>query len=141
VAVLGERNQIIHTLNEEKERSNKHLWMQKMEEKLKAFAEVDRSSYPEDLITYFDELEKVDPSIRLTSNIVKEEKKTKDRHSKIKKKDEPSKSDKLETNKSILVDIQKTPSQEIEKRQLEQMEDISNSLKYTEKPNELNPRR
>jgi len=37
--------------------------------------------------------------------------------------------------------VGKTPSQEMEKRQLEQMEDISNSLKYSEKPNELNPRR
>ncbi|XP_003241246.1 axonemal 84 kDa protein-like [Acyrthosiphon pisum] len=134
--------QIIQLLDEEKERSNRQLWMEQMEEKLKAFAEVDRSSYPADLITYLDELEKNDPHVRPTSDdIEKEEKKQEDQRNDVDIKDEPPKPVEPETTKSIQVDVGKSPSQLIEMRQLEEMEDISNSLKYSEKPNELNPRR
>ncbi|XP_026814345.1 axonemal 84 kDa protein-like [Rhopalosiphum maidis] len=141
-----EQNQITQLLNEEKERSDKQLWMKKMEEKLKAFAEVDRNSYPEDLITYLDELEKIDSSTRVrstTNDIDKEEKEPEDLRDEVDVKDEPPKTVEIETTKSInnKADIGKTLSQEIEKRQMEQIEDISNSLKYPEKPNELNPRR
>jgi len=135
--------QILQLQDEEKDRSNRQLWMEKMEEKLKAFAEVDRSSYPEDLITYLDELEKNDPYVRPTSDddIDKEEIQPEDQRNGIEIKVEPPKPVEPETTKSIQVDVGQSPSQVMEKRQLEQMEDISNSLKYSEKPNELNPRR
>jgi len=132
-----QQTQITQLLDEEKGRSERQLWMEKMEEKLKAFAEVDRNSYPEDLQTYLDELEKNDPSIRSTNYDIEKE----DQRKKVETNDEPSKPVEPETTKSVQVDVMKTPSQEMEKRQLEQMEDISNSLKYSEKPNELNPRR
>lgn len=134
--------QVIQLLDEEKERSNRQLWMEKMEEKLKAFAEVDRSSYPPDLITYLEELEKNDPYVCPTSDdIESEEKLQEDQRNDVEIKDEPPKPEESETTKSIQVDVGKSPSQLIEKRQLEEMEEISNSLKYSEKPNELNPRR
>lgn len=137
-----QETQIIQQLDEEKERSNRQLWMKKMEEKLKAFTEVDRNSYPEDLITYLDELEQNEIYVPSTSDDTeKKEKQPEDQRNEVKIKDEPPKSVEPETTKSIQVDVGKTPSQEIEKRQLEQMEDYSNSLKYPEKPNELNPRR
>ncbi|XP_025199256.1 axonemal 84 kDa protein-like [Melanaphis sacchari] len=145
--VWKEQNQIVQLINEKKERLSKKLWMEKMEEKLKAFAEVDRNSYPEDLITYLDELEKNDPSTRVcsTTNYVDNEDKERENHQDDKGdiKDELQKLVEPETTKPIhnKIDIGNTPSQEIEKRQLEQIEDISNSLKYSEKPNELNPRR
>jgi len=137
--IWKQQTQITELLNEEKERTDRQLWMEKMEEKLKAFAEVDRNSYPEDLKTYLDELEKNDTYIRVRNDDI--EKKSEDQPNEQGMKDEPSKPVEPETTKSIQVDVTKTPSQEIEKRQLEQMEDISNSLKYSEKPNELNPRR
>lgn len=125
-----ERNQIIQQLNKDEERSKKNIWMLKMEEKLKAFMEVDRNNYPEDLKTYMDELDKI------------LENEQEDHQSKVEIKNEPPKVVEPETTKSIHVDnTTKTPTQEIEQRQLKQMEDISNSLKYLEKPNELNPRR
>jgi len=147
--VWKEQKQIMQLINKEKERSNKRLWMEKMEEKLKAFAEVDRNSYPEDLITYLDELEKNDPPtrVRSTTNEIKkedrEEKEPEDHQDETEVNDESAKLVEPEITKSIhnKVDIEKTLSQEMEKRRLEQIEDFSNSLKYSEKPNELNPRR
>lgn len=137
--IWKQKTQITQQLNEEKESADRQLWMEKMEVKLKEFAEVDRRSYPEDLKTYLEELEKNYPSIRSKNDNV--EKESKDQTNEQEIKDESSKPVEPETKKSIQVDVTKTPSQEIEKRQLEQMEDISNLLKYSEKPNELNPRR
>ncbi|KAE9523387.1 hypothetical protein AGLY_015939 [Aphis glycines] len=146
--VWKEQNEIMQLINEEKERSNKRLWMEKMEEKLKAFAEVDRNSYPEDLIIYLDELEKNDPPTRVRSKINeikkdKEEKEPEDHRDETEVNDKSSNLIEPEISNSIhnKVDIGKTLSQEMEKRRLEQIEDFSNSLKYSEKPNELNPRR
>jgi len=137
-----QETQLIKLLDEEKERSNRQSWMKKMEEKLKAFADMDRNSYPEDLITYLDELEQNEAYVPSTINHTeKKEKQPEDQRNEVKIKDEPPKQVEPETTKSIQVDLEKTPSQEIEKRQLEQKEDNSNSLKYPEKPNELNPRR
>lgn len=124
-----ERGRIARQLNEDKEREEKDAWMVKMEAKLRVFAEVDRDNYPDDLKAYMDDLEAKladetdDPEIR-PERLHRE---TMD----------------IKTTKSSTVDsdVKYTVSQEIERRQLEQMEIISNSLKYQEKPNELNPRR
>lgn len=145
VDMWEERNLIMRELNAEKGRIEKEWWMAKMEEKLKMFSNIDRSEYPEDLRAYVDELESNE-----TAPYILDE-----RTSEQKQELEEVQDDKVDSNhesqnqkptevkpaKSMRTAFDKNPSQEIEKRQLEQMEIISNSLKYPEKPNELNPRR
>ncbi|VVC35855.1 Cancer susceptibility candidate 1, N-terminal,Cancer susceptibility candidate protein 1,Casc1 [Cinara cedri] len=112
----AERNQILEEPNKEKERAEKEQWLAEMENKLKLFAAVDRVHYPEDLKAYIEELEANEPG-----DII----------------------DIIQSEHSDEAD-EESPSQILEKKKpepLEQTENISNALKYPEKPNELNPRR
>lgn len=124
-----ERGQIARQLNEDRERDEKDVWMTKMEAKLRVFAEVDRDHYPDDLKAYMDELD---------ATLVDE---TDDRETRPKRPHRETIDIKTTRSSTGGNDVKYTVSQEIERRQLEQLEIISNSLKYQEKPNELNPRR
>lgn len=139
VDMWEERNQIMRELNAEKGRIEKEWWMAKMEEKLKMFSNIDRSEYPEDLRAYIEELENNETPIYIPDEQKQEPEEVQD--DKVDSNDESQKSTEVKPAKSGHTAFEKNPSQEIEKRQLEQMEIISNSLKYPEKPNELNPRR
>lgn len=115
-----------------------------MEQKLKAFANVDRNHYPDDLKAYVDELEGNDAKGSSGLSEYADEEEQEDPEEEPPRQDQfDYKSEPVEgkSMKSLRTEITKTPSQEMEKRQLEEMERISNSLKYPEKPNELNPRR
>lgn len=143
VDIWEERNQIIRELNAEKERIEKEWWMTKMEEKLKMFSNIDRSEYPEDLRAYIDELENNEIVSNMTNERTVEQKLELEEvlDNKVDTNDESQKLTEVKPAKSVRTAFKKYPSQEMEKRQLEQMEIISNSLKYPEIPNELNPRR
>lgn len=137
VDVWEEQNQILQTLNEEKKQIEKQSWMADMEKKLKVFAGVDRNQYPDDLKSYVNQVEGND-SIHADIN---EEQVLVKHQSVINTKDEPQESVEINQTKTTNLELKKTLSEELEKRRLEQLETISNSLKYSEKPNELNPRR
>jgi hypothetical protein len=138
-----ERNQILQKFNEEKEQVKKELWIIKMEEKLKLFSAVDPSNYPDDLKAYIDELRENETEIiRENGPEYKAVQEMEERQDEVEIKDEPQISEEVKATKSTIhIDFKKSPSQEMEKKQLEEMEKISISLKYQEKPNELNPRR
>lgn len=116
-----ERRQIRRALDERRTRADQQLWAARMEEKLRAFEAVDRSQYPDDLKAYVDELE-----ARATREGEEES-------------EEPMPSEKIAEGRAE--SFEKTPSEEMEKRRLGRMEAVSDSLKYPEKLNELNPRR
>lgn len=140
VDVWEERNEISRTLAEEKRRTEQRRWTTEMEEKLKVFSGVDPSQYPDDLKAYVDHLKGNDAPNELAN----EEDRVPDER-KNSAVDTKFKTQKLAevnpTPATPLAELKKTPSEEIEKRRTEQMETISNSLKYPEQLNELNPRR
>lgn len=139
----AERNQMIQKLIEEKEQVEKEWWNAKMEKKLKLFAAQDPSNYPDDLKAYVSTL-KADETEIYTVKVSEyvELKEAEEHQDEVGIEDEPQIPEEVKSTKSTIpVELKKAPSQEIEKKQQEDMEIISNSLKYPEKPNELNPRR
>lgn len=141
-----ERNHLLQILNEEKNQTEKEWWIAKMEEKLKAFHTVDPKYYPEDLKAYIDGLGENDTASDLIDEYTGEGEQEPEQHEEIVDiKEELDKQEEIQIiapNKSRTnIEYKKTPSQEIKKKHLEEMEKISNSLKYQETPNELNPRR
>lgn len=144
-----EWNRITRELDEDRGRAEKELWMSKMREKLKGFEGVDRNHYPDDLKAYVDELEGKDGASAIAINEYMDEEEQEPEECVLDepetKKNEPSEPpsppEQIKSIGSIRSELEKTPSQIIEKRQLEQMERVSNSLMYPEKSNELNPRR
>lgn len=142
VDMWNERNQIIREINEDKERIEREWWVAKMEEKLKLFAEIDQSQYPDDLKAYMDEQEGNSTSSYINEYLNEEELEPEEYQdgiyvSKVK----PQSQVELVPTKSTHNEFKRTPSEEILKRELKNMEEISNSLKYPETPNELNPRK
>lgn len=137
-----ERNQIILAIAEENERKEKEKWLAKMKKKLNSFRGVHPKYYPDDLKAYVDELKENETDINITNvpedEAVQEKEELQDE---VEIKDEPQIPEEVNSTTTAPVELNLTPSLEIEKRQLEEMENIFNSLKYPEKPNELNPRR
>jgi len=133
-----ERNQLLRAEND-----NKEWWTAKIEEKLKTYEAVNRSQYPEDLKAYVDGLEENVVATNKIGEYIDEEKQEAEEEQQNENEidDRHHKQENAKSLKSIHVELKKNLSTEIERRQLEQMEKISNSLKYIEKPNELNPRR
>jgi len=123
-----ERDRISRVLGERKERAEKQWWMAKMEEKLKAFATVDRSLYPDDLKAYVEELDRDAVDQREPNGVGARD-------------EQPRERAEIERAETVRAEFEETASQEMEARRLERAEEISNALKYPEKPNELNPRR
>lgn len=144
VDVWNERKQIIREINEDKERMEKEWWIAKMEEKLKLFVEIDQSQYPDDLKAYMDEQEgNVIPTQKRNESLNEEGLELEENQDDIYiSKEEPQKQVEHVLAKSTRNEFKsRTPSQEILKRELEKIEEISNSLTYPETPNELNPRK
>lgn len=136
--VWDERNQVLRTLNEERER-----WTAKTEEKLKAFgggaATVEyRSQYPEDSKTYEPRGDEDAATIKTNDYASEEEQEEPEAEQQDEIEIRDEKRDEIQ---SIHIEFKQNPSEEMERRQVERAEEISNSLKYPEKPNELNPRR
>ncbi|XP_050430496.1 dynein axonemal intermediate chain 7-like [Adelges cooleyi] len=147
------REQLKKDIEKEKAKAEKQWWMAKMEEKLKVFADVDRSHYPDDLKTYLAEKEGKSTKINVpytmsVDEIVgdeaeeesqAEEHEDREEHTNPEPKAEPIKE--IETKITSPIYIKRSLSEELEKIKFEQIEKVANSLKYLEKPNELNPRR
>lgn len=133
--VWSDRERISRELDDQKRLAEKRRWEASMKQKLKAFADVEPVHYPEDLKTYVDGLaEGADYDPESQDQPVEVEHRDPDET-------EGRDAATVIPTESASAELARTPSQELQKRQLEQMEKISESLKYSEKPNELNPRR
>ncbi|XP_050536332.1 dynein axonemal intermediate chain 7-like isoform X2 [Daktulosphaira vitifoliae] len=153
---LNEKERLIEEINKEKTRAEHMLWLSKMAEKFKVFANVDHNYYPDDLKTYLEEIEGKPLISVLTESIIDDKEDGKEEESVINEEidneseriphvtNTPLKENqiqKINVQLTSSIKLKKTLSAELERREIENKEKILKALKYTEKAYELNPRR